>query len=306
MSFLNIQKYIIDFFKILSIIIAMKNEKKQRTIRFFKNKDDIDFPNFVFDIIGLSTNLVENINYGPHKHSHYEFIIVYSGSIEHYIETVDNMEILSVGDIRLVPPQTAHSIKCQKESIHRDILISEKFFEEIAILSNVNKNSIYSKNTLTITDLLDLNRKIIKFNSTHDLAQKRLISIEIFSFLLSIIFFPQIIPVKNKYPPIVNKLLNYFDRPQYLQLSLNKIIEHENYSPIYVSTLFKKHLNTTPTQYLKAKRLEYICYYLKTTSYTLEKICQLVGLDNLSYLHKIFKKEFNMSPSEYRNNYTQG
>lgn len=278
----------------------MERERQLITEKFFDKNSYITNPEFVFDMVGLSTHIVQNINYGMHNHLHYEFLIVLSGKINHAINTQDNIETLSVGDFRLIPPNTYHSLSCQKESVHRDILISPGLFNEIISSCNLEDKTEYFAGTLTIDDLDDLSKKLKKFKSTLDIPLKKLISIEIFSFLMSNIISQEQPPYAANYPEIVNKLLNYFDRPQYLQLSLNAIIKHENYSPIYVSALFKKYLNTTPTQYLKEKRLKYVCYYLKNTSYTLDKICSLVGLDNLSYLHKIFKNKFNMSPSEYR------
>jgi AraC-like DNA-binding protein len=51
---------------------------------------------------------------------------------------------------------------------------------------------------------------------------------------------------------------------------------------------------------MKDVRLSHVAYYLENTNYSLQQICNLVGLDNLSYLNKIFKQKYGITPIKYR------
>jgi len=75
------------------------------------------------------------------------------------------------------------------------------------------------------------------------------------------------------------------------------------YSESYVSHRFKFHWGVTFSQYPKDTRLKYIEYYLKTTNYSLKNIADLVGIESLSYLNRIFKEKYNVTPLKYRKLY---
>lgn len=282
----------------------MKNNEKHLLSKhlFYQNSGNEKL-NLVFDTIGMSTNVIHNINYGLHHHLHYEIVLVLAGTIHHKIEGESETETLSIGDVRMILPYEKHSLYCSNSSIHRDILISKEFFQELSKLVNLSEKINFSNTKLTIEELNEFNKKFQLFTQETNPVSKKLLSINILSSLiLKAVYHENSLHYQpNNYPDIVNRLLNFFDRPLYLQLTLKDIIDHENYSPIYVANLFKKHVGITPTQYLKEVRLKHICYYLTNTSYTLQRICSLVGLDNLSYMHKIFKERFGMSPTKYRN-----
>jgi YesN/AraC family two-component response regulator len=78
------------------------------------------------------------------------------------------------------------------------------------------------------------------------------------------------------------------------------MVKRFGYSPIYISRLFKKYVGVTLSDYLKEIRLSHTAYYLENTNYSLQQICNLVGLDNLSYLNKIFKEKYGTTPIKYR------
>lgn len=64
-------------------------------------------------------------------------------------------------------------------------------------------------------------------------------------------------------------------------------------------------LNYIETHYwdgelVQAKRLNQASYLLTTTSLSVMEIASMVGYDNISYFHRIFKKRYQMSPRKYR------
>jgi len=67
---------------------------------------------------------------------------------------------------------------------------------------------------------------------------------------------------------------------------------------------FKRKFNsvygTTPNKYITSKRLENAQTLLNTTDLTIAEIAYDSGFSDLGYFSKIFRKNFNVSPSEYR------
>lgn len=71
--------------------------------------------------------------------------------------------------------------------------------------------------------------------------------------------------------------------------------------PAYsVSKLIKRHTGSTFKSLLQIKRLNQSAFLLTTTGLAVETIITLVGYDNTSYFHRIFKAHFQMTPKAYR------
>ena len=51
-------------------------------------------------------------------------------------------------------------------------------------------------------------------------------------------------------------------------------------------------------------KMESACNYLKNYTLSTEKIAEIIGYNDLSYLHKVFKKNFLMTPKEYRTKFS--
>ncbi len=65
---------------------------------------------------------------------------------------------------------------------------------------------------------------------------------------------------------------------------------------------FQMHFNSTGNEYLKNKRMNLIVEMLEDTSLYIGDIAKLVGIDSASYLSKIFRQKFTISPNEFRRN----
>lgn len=64
--------------------------------------------------------------------------------------------------------------------------------------------------------------------------------------------------------------------------------------------LFKREIGLTPTQYLLRARLQLSCQLLENSELPIDKIARRTGLTNGERMSKLFRKQFSMSPSEYR------
>jgi YesN/AraC family two-component response regulator len=83
-------------------------------------------------------------------------------------------------------------------------------------------------------------------------------------------------------------------------LSLESIFETIDLSPGYLGKLFKTETGISFNGYLNGVRLDIAKDLLATTLEPVSKICEKVGIYNITYFSTLFKKTFAMTPSKFR------
>ncbi len=83
-------------------------------------------------------------------------------------------------------------------------------------------------------------------------------------------------------------------------LSLKANAEHLNINASYLSNLFKKETGYTLTNYVNQKRMEHAAFLLSATALPVSAIAQQCGILDDNYFTKLFKKQYQMTPSQYR------
>ncbi|MBR3943077.1 MAG: helix-turn-helix transcriptional regulator [Clostridia bacterium] len=92
----------------------------------------------------------------------------------------------------------------------------------------------------------------------------------------------------------------YIDCNYTQNLNLNSIAKQANLSPIYFHKLFKAFTNKTPHDYLQDVRLSHAKHLLAFTQKPIEEIATLSGFSSQAYFNAVFKKEFRITPTQYR------
>ena len=102
------------------------------------------------------------------------------------------------------------------------------------------------------------------------------------------------------YSPLIQKVISRveFDLAGDLSLKANAKVLNVNAS--YLSTLFKKELGMTLTEYVNGKRIEYAIYLLNTTKLSISAVGQRCGIQDDNYFTKIFKKYVGKTPKQFR------
>lgn len=83
-------------------------------------------------------------------------------------------------------------------------------------------------------------------------------------------------------------------------LSLEIVSDIVGLSPGYFGKLFKSMTNNYFSDYLSFVRLEKAKAMLSTTNEPASRICEKVGLYNITYFSTLFKKTYGVTPSQYR------
>lgn len=100
--------------------------------------------------------------------------------------------------------------------------------------------------------------------------------------------------------PMIQKAVSYIDMHYDETLRLETVAAYVGLNPSYFSSIFKRELNISFSNYLTQKRIEEACGLLINTNHALSDIALETGFENQSYFSKIFKEHTGMTPKEYR------
>lgn len=92
----------------------------------------------------------------------------------------------------------------------------------------------------------------------------------------------------------------YIDKHLAEKLSVEELAASVYLHPDYFSRLFLEINGVRPLDFINNKRLERAQILLATTALTITEIALKVGIPNVSYFNRLFKKRFQITPSAFR------
>lgn len=104
----------------------------------------------------------------------------------------------------------------------------------------------------------------------------------------------------RNYSKPIQEAINYINIYITEDLSLTAIAGRLNLNSSYLSTLFKKEVGTTLTNYVNETRIKQAIYLLNISTRPIQEIAFLCGIHDVNYFTRLFKKIQKMTPSQYR------
>ncbi len=103
-----------------------------------------------------------------------------------------------------------------------------------------------------------------------------------------------------QYPLPLCRALNLIGANLRFKYTLNSLSLECKVSVSTLSTLFQRHLNISPINYIINRRLEYASQLLKISNMPLKEIAERCGYKSESFLSRSFKKKFGVTPASCR------
>lgn len=104
----------------------------------------------------------------------------------------------------------------------------------------------------------------------------------------------------TRYSPVIRKVVDHISGSFNSDISLKDMAAQFGINASYLSTLFKKELGTSFTEYLTEKRLALAKELLTCTDLPVSSIAVECGIPDNNYFARIFKARTGMSPLQYR------
>ena len=314
----------------LSIIDYLTRETDIETRQKETGKHIPDYDNQNADLPRLTNDLFlanrsiyisKHNRYAPypkHTHQFLELNYLLQGQCQQIIN--DTPYTFYEGDILLMDAGSAHAIEALGED---DLLINIVFKDTQISLKNLEElqgqNSILYQFLLKSHTHIQSAENFIVLQSDKTNKSKNLIELmlneyfdpkpfsnQILEHYLSILLFElaRSLPtlgdtVRDANDPYV-QVLELIDQ-EYSTLTLAKAAKELNFNKNYLSNLIKEKGNVTFTELLNQKKIMIAQLLLKSTNFSIEKICQTVGYSNKTYFYKQFQNQFGKLPSQVRN-----
>lgn len=103
------------------------------------------------------------------------------------------------------------------------------------------------------------------------------------------------------YSPMIRKTIDYVNINLSGPLSLNLIASQLSVNASYLSSMFKQEVKMTLTEYINSQRVHTAIELLNSTDLNIQSIAWHVGINDVNYFSRIFKKIIGVTPTVYRN-----
>jgi len=198
----------------------------------------------------------------------------------------------------IVPPETKHfyvgAEKANKAYVFRVFAPAIEFGNKIISIDMTEKINRYVEEVVNIYKA---------DNMFHDDRLKSFLSLIVMEITeaLSISDVAEIKYKKPKeYVQIIEKIVNY----RYTdKLTLTDVADMLHLSVKQTSRIIKQEYGKTLSQLFNEKKLSIACMLLRYTDDKIDDILSKLGIESKNYFFTLFKREYNMTPCEYREKY---
>ncbi len=106
----------------------------------------------------------------------------------------------------------------------------------------------------------------------------------------------------KKYSDLIGRVITLISYDLTADLTLGHIASLMNVNASYLSAAFKKECGETLTEYVNRRRMETAALILAHSDKQIQVVAEECGILDVNYFIKLFKKQYDMTPTQYRAN----
>lgn len=302
--------------RFLSELYAQNPNQAQEFLR----TSEFDISN-VYQELEMSSRFVDthmDISFGDipvnlHSHNYFEMVYVLSNSGTQYLVGTKRY-LLQHGDIILVPPGIGHKplFPAQLAEPYKRIVlwVSTDFSDSMKYITKYNDTESYHDNIYLLRTagtsweyLGDYFRNGLKEAREKNVGWEVALmgnTMQLFTAFNRAIHDTQNTPAKTEKPELLDDVVAYLETHLHEKITLADIATRFFVSESTIGQTFRKKMHVSFYHYLTQRRL------IAAKSMILEEanldiLSEKVGFTDYSTFYRAFKKEFGISPREYRN-----
>lgn len=248
-----------------------------------------------------------------HSHNYYEFYFFLEGDVS--MQIGKDLYPLRFGDVIVIPPQVPHRaiIHNQKTPYRRFVFwISQDFYEHLRgislcysyLLEHVknSKQYIFHIDRISSNTLQSKMLRLLEEMQAERFGKELQLTLYVDDLMLRLnrIVYEMLEPEKNaNEASLYTNLVEYIENHLEEELSLEKLAEEFYVSKYHIAHVFKDNIGLSIHQYITKKRL-LLCEEAIRAKMNITDVYQTYGFGDYSSFYRAFKKEYGISPKEFR------
>lgn len=257
------------------------------------------------------------IHFPKHKHNYVEVVYMCEGETVHIIN--EEQVVLKKGEILFLNQHAIQEIlPAQEDDIAINFIILPEFFDHalqmmageehlirdfiVGCLRSEENNIGYLH--FKVADIIPVQNLVE--NLAWTIINKEENTRNISQITMGLLFLQlmehtdKLNTSSNSFEHNILFIILHYIEEHYRDGELKRLAERLNYDDYTMSRMIKKLTGKTYTELVQMKRMRQAAFLLSSTKLTVLDISLAVGYDNISYFHRIFKKQYNLSPKQYR------
>lgn len=235
-----------------------------------------------------------------HAHKSYEIYVLIRGTKSYFIES--DFFNVNAGEVVLISSEKLHKTGgygCYRALISFSEDFLKKYFTDTAILKMTE-----CFNNTHVKPTKEQFEEILKIVNAMQKNQADKIEGDAFLHLAEILKILKESPKVNglNEPPkgYTNKIIEYVNNNYNTISGLKDVADKFYVNKSYLCRLFKRETGMQFTTFLNKIKLRNAVNYLLNSNKSISEISYLVGFSTSAYFCNLFKKEYNLTPHEYK------